>query len=469
MGVLRKSPTSELAGFVVNLSYEALPQEVITNAKKCMLDSLGCALGGSQAEETAPLVGALLRLGSEQGATVWGFPGRTELFKAALLNGLMCHALEMDDVHREAKAHAGAVVVPAAITLGEAQNISGKELIAAVVSGYESMLRIGVGIGAQSHRLRGWHATSTCGTFGAAAAAGRILRLNAKQLCWALGLAGTQSSGLWAFTADGATCKKFHAGRAAQSGILAAVLAQAGMSGPSQILEAKDGGLFPATSDVYSLEAVTAGLGERYLINEVSVKPYACCRSMHPAIDAALTLRRLCHIDSSRIKRIVAGTYGVAVQQCGFTARPQNTAEAQFSLPYGVAVALVDGNALMDQFAVGRIHDQALIDLAAKVELVIDPEFHSLYPRKWGCRLEIELTSGEVLVEEVLAAKGDPENPLGAQELKAKFLALAQGAIGAEKSQAAVEMIDHLDQLETILPLTNLLAGISRGQLAKHC
>jgi 2-methylcitrate dehydratase PrpD len=461
--MFKKSSTSKLADFVERLSYEDLPPEVITSAKKCILDSLGCALGGSQTEEIAPLAGGLLKLGSEQGATVWGFPDRTELFKAALLNGLMCHALEMDDVHREAKAHAGAVVVPAAVTLGEAQSISGKELITAVISGYEIMLRIGVGIGAQSHRLRGWHATSTCGTFGAAAAAGRILGLNAQQLCWALGLAGTQSSGLWAFTADGATCKKLHAGRAAQSGILAAVLAQAGMSGPSQILEAKDGGLFPATSDAFSLEAVTAGLGERYLINEVSVKPYACCRSMHPAIDAALTLRRRYYLDPSRIKRIVAATYGVAVQQCGFTARPQNTAEAQFSLPYGVAVALVDGNALMDQFAAERIYDQVLVDLAAKVELVIDPEFHSLYPKKWGCRLKIEMTDDEVLVEEVLAAKGDPENPLTAQELKDKFLALAQGAIGIAKSQAAAEMIDHLDQLENILPLTNLLKGLSRG------
>lgn len=458
--MLEKSITYKLADFVARLNYEELPQEVIANAKKCILDSLGCALGGSLAEEIAPLVGGLKRLGIEQGTTVWGFSGGTELLKAALLNGLMCHTLEMDDVHREAKAHAGAVVVPTAITFGEVQNISGKELITAVVGGYETILRIGVGIGAQSHRQRGWHATSTCGTFGAAATAGRMLRLNALQLCWALGLAGTQSSGLWAFTADGATCKKFHAGRAAHSGILAAILAQAGMKGPAQILEAKDGGLFPATSAEYSMEAVTADLGKRYLINEVSVKPYACCRSMHPAIDATLTLRERSYIDPLDIRKITVGTYGVAVQQCGFTAKPQNTAEAQFSLPYGVAVALADGNALIEQFTAERIHDQALINLAAKVEMIIDPELHSLYPRKWGCRLKIEMRDGAVMAQEVLAAKGDPENPLSAEEVKTKFLALAQGAVGTANSHAAAEMVGYLDQLDTILPLTNLLKGL---------
>ncbi len=453
------TPTRELAGYLTGLTYDSLPLRVVESAKNCILDSLGCALGGSQAGGMVELARTMARYGGERGVSVWGLGVCAPAPLAAVLNGTSAHALEMDDVHREAKAHAGAVVVPAALTLGEDRNISGRELILAVVAGYETMLRIGAGIGAASHRLKGWHATGTCGTFGAAAAAGKILGLDNEGLTWALGLAGTQSFGLWAFTADGAGNKKFHAGRAAESGILAAILAEGGMSGPAHILDAKDGGLFAATSDEYSLEKVTAGLGERFLITEVSVKPYSCCRSMHPGIDAALMLRRNHDIDPARINRIAIGTYEVAVQQCGFTNRPRNTAEAQFSLPYGVAVALTDGSALLDQFSAQRIRDGRLLDLASRVELAVDPEFHRLYPARWGCRLQVELQDGQILTQEVLAAKGDPENPLTKEELRDKFLGLAQGAIGQHQANLVADMIGHLEEMDTVLPLTGLLGG----------
>ncbi|MHB8986018.1 MAG: MmgE/PrpD family protein, partial [Eubacteriales bacterium] len=258
--------------------------------------------------------------------------------------------------------------------------------------------------------------------------------------------------------ADGAENKKFHAGRAAESGILAAVLAGAGMSGPGHILEAEDGGLYPATSDDYRLEAVTEELGRRFLISEVSVKPFACCRSMHPAIDAAIQLRRRHGIDPVRIKRVVVGTYAVAVRQCGFTKQPKSTAEAQFSLPYGIAAALADGNALLDQFSESRIRDGELLELAGRVELTVDPEMDRLYPNKWGCRLRIEMSDGNMLAGEVTAAKGDPENPLSGQEMKDKFIWLAQGAVGTARSNLMVELVDNLDKLDTVLPLTRLLS-----------
>lgn len=459
MRVPSKTPTSELAGFISAMTYERLPPEVVGKAKECILDSLGAALGGSRAAGMDGLVQAVARYGSRGRAAIWGTCARAAVPMAALINGTMAHALELDDVHREAKAHAGAVVVPAALTLGEAEMISGKDLLVAVVCGYEIMLRVGAGIGAASHRNRGWHATGTCGTFGAAAAAGKILGLGARQLLWAIGLAGTQSSGLWAFTADGAENKKFHAGRAAESGILAAVLAGAGMSGPGHILEAEDGGLYPATSDNYRLEAVTEELGRRFLISEVSVKPFACCRSMHPAIDAAIKLRRRHGVDPVRIERVVVGTYEVAVRQCGFTKQPKSTAEAQFSLPYGVAAALADGNALLDQFSESRIRDRELLELAGRVELTVDPEMDRLYPKKWGCRLRIEMSDGSILAGEVASAKGDPENPLSGQEMKDKFLWLAQEAVGTARSHLLVELVDNLDKLDTVLPLTRLLLG----------
>jgi 2-methylcitrate dehydratase PrpD len=457
--VTKSSPTHILADFVSNLSYESIPSQVVASAKNCILDTLGCALNGSLGRGMTSLVQMFTKYDSGQGASIWGHPAKASAVIAALLNGTMAHTPELDDVHRESKTHAGAVVVPAALTLGETESISGKDLITAVVCGYETLLRIGVGIGAASHRMRGWHATGTCGTFGAAAAAGKILGLEQRQLGWALGLAGTQSAGLWAFTADGAENKKFHAGRAAESGILAALLAGAGMSGPGHILDASDGGLFAAMSDSFNMEAVTKELGERFLITEVSFKPFACCRSLHPAIDAVLLLRQRHTIEPSQIIKVSVGTYGVAVQQCGFTKNPKNVAEAQFSLAYGVAVALLDGNALLNQFSQERIKDKNVLDLANRVELSVDPEFDRLYPTRWGCRLQIEMASGEILCQEVTAAKGDPENPLSKQELTDKFLNLAQPSIGVDKSLKAVKMIENLEHLDNVFSLIQVLSN----------
>jgi 2-methylcitrate dehydratase PrpD len=399
----------KLANFISSISFENIPPKVVAKAKDCIIDTLGCALGASKTPEVVMLINAFRPYLSPKGVSIWGSHYKTNSLVAAVLNGTMGHSLEMDDVHRRAKCHAGTVVIPTAITLGEAEKITGKDLITAVVCGYEIMLRVGVGIGAASHRQRGWHATGTCGTFGAAAAAGKIMGLSSSEMSWAFGLAGTQSSGLWAFTADGAGNKKFHAGRAAESGILAAILAKGGITGPEYILEAKDGGLFYATSDEFSLSDVVEGLGEHYMISDVSMKPYACCRSIHPAIDAVLELRKKGIIEPNKIKKINVRTYSVAVKQCGFTKKPKNVAEAQFCLAYGVAVALIDGNALIEQFSNARVTDEKVGKLASIVEVINDPKFDNMYPEKWGCEVQIELVDGLICNQEVTAIRGDPE------------------------------------------------------------
>ena len=449
----------ELAGFVHGFSLDDASTELVRHTKERILDSVGCALAGAVAEGIPALLDSVAAFEPEGGATVWGRGVKTGPLMAVLCNGIAAHTVEMDDVHREAKAHAGAVVVPAALSMGELMDASGREVMEAVVCGYEVMLRIGAAIGAAAHRHRGWHATGTCGTFGGGAAAGKLMGFTPRQLCWTLGLAGTQSSGLWAFTADGAGNKKLHAGRAAQSGVLAAMLARSGMSGPAHILNARDGGLFQAMSDGYRIERVSAGLGTRFLIDEVSTKPYACCRSMHPPINAALLLRRRHRLEPARIRRIEVGTYGVARKQCAFTARPSNREEARFCLAYGVAVALMDGAASPAQFNDDRIRDENLLDLAARVHVSVDEEFDRGYPEVWGCRVEMELTDGTVLTETVSAAKGDPENPFGHGEIVDKFNELARGAIGPRRARLAVEFIEGLENAPSVRPLVELCAG----------
>src|SRR5699024_6072191 len=205
-------------------------------------------------------------------------------YNALIVNGAAGHAVEMDDVHKQAKAHAGAVIVPTLVTEAENHNPSGKQFLLSLVIGYEVMLRIGRGLNATEHRKKGWHATSTCGTFGAAATISSLNNFNEQEYVDAFGLAGTQSSGLWAFSKDGANSKMFHAGMAAMNGYLATDLVKAGLEGSAHILEAEDGGIFNATSNNYSFEKVTEKIGVEFLSTDMTRKPFSCCRSMHPAI-----------------------------------------------------------------------------------------------------------------------------------------------------------------------------------------
>jgi 2-methylcitrate dehydratase PrpD len=451
--------TNRLAGFLTALDYDSLSQEVINATKDCILDTLGCILAGAKVKNMPKLVKELTAESLQKKVTILGYGRKASLFTAGLLNGMMGHAVEMDDVHKLAKSHAGTVVIPTALSYGEWGRVSGKDLILSVVVGYEAMLRIGTAINATAHRLQGWHATGTCGAFGAAATAAKLAKLSQKKFVSALGLAGTQSSGLWAFTADGADCKMFHAGHAVTNGLMATKLTLGGLTGPSQIIEAKDGGLFKASSSEYDFSLVTDKLGESFTITQVARKPFACCRSMHPSIEAALRINQR-DLNLDQIKHIKVNTYKVAKVQCGFTNQPKNTAEARFSIPYGIAVALYDGKALLDQFSECRIRDPLVLRLAEKVEIDVNERFDLIYPDKWGCSLEITMESGETYFEAIEDAKGDPDTPLSAEELNQKFLYLAEGCIGRERALKIIEKIIYLEEINDIGELIKLC---SRG------
>jgi len=451
------SPTQGLGAFVKALHYEDVPKAVIEKAKESILDTLGVAIAGSRFEEVPSVVEEILKHDRACESTVWGFGRRASVFNAALLNGVMGHALELDDVHKESKVHPGVVVVPAALSVAEALNCSGKELLEAVIAGYEVMIRIGMGIGVSSHRLKGWHVTGTAGTFGAASASAKLLKLDESGIVSALGLAGTQSSGLWAFTADGATCKKLHPGHAAYAGVLSAFLSKAGMRGSSRILDAEDGGLYPATSDEYDISLVTKGLGESFEILKVDRKPYACCRSMHPPIDAVIRLKREHGLEPEDVEAINIRTYKVALKQCAFTKRPINVAEAKFSMAYGVAVALCDGKALVEQFAPERIRDPKVLALAARVNIEEDEEFTSRYPSEWGCEVRILTKSGKEYGLRVYAAKGDSaSNPMTPEEIKHKFIDLVRPVLG-DKTESLYDLITEVEGVKSLRELGSFL------------
>lgn len=449
--------TYHLAKFATTLVYDGIPEEVIIKAKECIMDTIGAALAAVQAPDIKGITAEIKKYDKQNDCTLWGTTEKSSVFNAALINGIMAHTVELDDVHKRSKSHAGTVVIPAAISLGEFQNISGKKLLEALVVGYEVMLRIGMGIGPSSHRLKGWHATSTCGTFGAAAAAAKILDLDFARTLSAYGIAGTQSSGLWAFTEDGATNKKFHPGHAAYCGIMSSILAAGGMTGSRSIIEAPDGGLFKASSDEYNYDLVVEGLGEKFEILNVDRKPYACCRSMHPSIDAVLELRQEHDIDPHQVKDVEVHTYEIAIKQCGFTTQPQNVFESKFSIPYGVAVALFDGQALIDQFSEVRIKDSELHDLASKVQVISSKRFTEIYPEHWGCELKLRTYDDKEYSKIVMNPKGDTQNPLSREELIAKFNTLSAPVIPSNKQHHLVDRVFNLEKADSVFDIIELL------------
>jgi 2-methylcitrate dehydratase PrpD len=250
---------SILGEFASNITFEYLPKEVVKRAKACIIDTLGVIIGGIDTEQSRKVVSLVEEMGGKQEATVFGGKRKAPAINAALANGTTAHALDLDDGHAMAQLHPGSCVIPAALAMSEREDSSGRDLITAVIVGYEVMIRIGMAIN-PGHRDRGFHSTGTCGVFGAAAACGKILGLDAEEMVSALGLAGTQSSGLLESDHRGTMAKALHAGRAAQNGAYSAMLAKMGFTGPDTILEGREG-FFRAYGERCRMEEIERGLG----------------------------------------------------------------------------------------------------------------------------------------------------------------------------------------------------------------
>ncbi|MEW4412898.1 MmgE/PrpD family protein [Clostridium sp. AN503] len=440
----------QLAQFASGFRLEQAPEHVLKAARSCVLDSIGAALGAVGCDEI-PRVCREIKMWAKSSsglqAQVWGQGFELDVFQALLLNGMMGHALELDDVHTGSKSHIGAVVVTTAWTLADGQGGNGKDFLEAVIVGYEIMARVGMAMDVVSNRKRGWHTTGVIGTFGAAAAAGHLLGLDEEEMVSAFGMAGTQSSGLWAFLAEGATCKKLHPARAAVNGLTAAILAKAGMTGPEHILDAQDGGLYRAVSDSWDLSVLADGLGRRFEILRIDKKPYPCCRTTHHAIDAALALRKeLGQKGREKIVDIRIDTYEVGVLQCGFTRYPESPVEAKFSIPYTVAAALVAGKVTQAEFTEEVVKNARIEALAKKVSVVSDPMFSGRYPNRWGCRMTIRLADGRTLVKQIDDISGSVLCPLTQEQEIMKFRDLAGVAMPDCEAERLIQAIGRIEE-----------------------
>lgn len=417
---LGSGATLQLAHWVASLTYRDLPERTKQVVRLAILDTVGCGVYGYATPWTQALL-QWAQAGKGSGhARAWNDTQRAlRAADAALVNGTSSHAFELDDYHN-AKLHPGAVVIPAALALAEELDAPGERIVTAIAAGYEVMIRSSLALNPSAARLRGWHLTGVCGPFGAAAACAVLMGLDAERTAWALGLAGTQGAGLWAFNADGTMSKRLHAGKAAHSGVLAAELAAAGFSGPTQIYETDDGGFLKAYSDASNAAPLTHELGKVYHLDATSIKPYSCCGSTHAYIDAALQLRQRLGNAWDAARPVKVGMSKVVDVQCGFQYAPGTALNAQMSLRYCLAAALNDGQVLPAQFSEAKMHDPALGALAAKLELVDDPALDKLYPVHFAGWVAAKVDNDWMRVD-ILDPTGSLAAPMDAAAVTRKF------------------------------------------------
>src|SRR5579885_1221716 len=420
-----------------------LPAPALEHARRAVLDWLGSALAGSLEAPARMARRVAARFGVSEEAAM--FPAsRASAPAAAFANGVASHILEYDDVHKGSTLHAAAPVIPAALAVAEREHASGGAFLLAVTLGYEAALRVGEAVNPSHYRF--WHPTGTAATFGAAAAAGSLLGLNADQMQNALGSAGTQAAGLWEFNAEGAMSKHLHPGKAALNGLIAADLARAGFTGASRVLEG-DRGFFRAMSQAHDASRITDGLGRQWKIAENCYKLHSCCGHTHTAIDVALDLR-----PSAGIAGIEIETYGPGfeiVKQMN----PRTPYQAKFSIAYCVAAALAEGRAGLEQFSDDRfgpegVRDPAIARLLSKTSVKVSDEFTGKYPAEWTSRVTIVFANGSKAEGSNRFPRGNPENPVSTKELEDNFTSLAAPRFGGKAAQRAIEKIRGIENCE---------------------
>lgn len=436
-----------IAKYVWGTKFEDLPKDVVAFTKLCILDYFGSAFAGVQKDPVQMMDELVREMGGEKQATLMT-GGRSSVVNAALVNGAASHIMELDDIHKSSIIHAATVVIPSALAVGEWKEKSGKDFITAVVIGYEVCYRIGEAV-SPSHYYY-WHNTATCGTFGAACAAAKLLDLTEEEIVHALGSAGTQAAGLWEFIEDGAMSKQLHPGKAAMNGVISALLAKKGFTGARKILEGNRG-FMKAMSNAYDLSKITNRLGQQFKIMENSFKIHASCRHTHHAMDLMVDLHKQQSNLPDEINKIVVKTYQAAINITD-NDKPTTEYASKFSLQFCTALSFLKGRGSLEDFNEQTLWDEEIRSLMERVEVAVDPKIDALYPEKWGAKVEVHLKNGDVIVKETDFPRGDPENPVSADELCQKFLGLAIRFKDGEgeafsKKVLQLEALDNLGEL----------------------
>lgn len=437
-----------LAQFVVDFPTQDIPSDVMHLAKRCLMNYSGVALFATLDPAIDILLDLLRAEGCSLAATVIGSGFRTSAQNAALANGFLGHLEDYDDTHTTV-IHPSAPILPVALALSEQRTVSGRDLLGAFAVGVEVACRIGLVIVA--HFRDGaahWHITNTCGVLGAAAAAGRLLRLTQEQMIYAFAIAGTQACGVR--EVFGSMCKPFHAGKAAQNGVVAALLAQRGFTGTDGIFEGARG-LVGVMATGHDINEATKDLGARWELRQNGLKPYACGQANHGFIDAALALRKQPGVTPQTIKHI-QGSVEQFAPALVRRRHPRSGLESKFCYYHSVAAALTDGQALPAQFTDERATDPAIESLRNRIDFDEDPSL----PRR-AVRVTLELNDGRTYTERVDHPTGTPGNPMSDTMVQEKFNGLASKVLGAEKAEKAQRALWDVDKLSDVSELMPLL------------
>src|ERR1700749_3178372 len=444
--------TETLAGYVAGLKFEDIPPEVLERAKVLTLDFLGSTIRARRdAESTPSLLKMLETLSLDGKGEAAGF-GDTKTWTpavAALVNGAFGHSLDFDDTHADSSLHPSAPVVPAAFAIGEMVGASGRDVLTAIVAGYEVSCRLGNALDPTSHYARGFHPTATAGTYGAAAAAGKLLGLSQQQIVAAFGVSGSQAAGSLQFLVNGAWNKRYQVGAAAMNGVIAATLARNDFIGSTESVEGKHGLLVGYSDNAHPAKAV-AGLGSTYETMKIGVKPYPSCRYTHAALDAIIAMRREDNLTPDQVKRVEVGLHrnGITLTGDAPTKRhPTSVVGGQFSMFFTGAVALDQGS--FGWGAHDRLGDKTIDTLANKFDVVQDDRLEIGRTHPFGARVSITTEDG---VHERLYAdpSGEPTSFPDAKAMQQKFLTLARPVLNGRADQLAdaILTLERFDRVE---------------------
>jgi 2-methylcitrate dehydratase PrpD len=438
--------TRDLAAFLARFRFEDLPEAAVHEARRGVIDWIGCAIAGSRHPTLTKLLPLLQALNAQQHATVLAHNLKLGLTEAALANGQMGHVLDFDDTHMGGVVlHASSPILAALFALADRGRIDGRTLVCAYAAGFEAGVRVGQA--APGHHDGGWHLTGTLGTIAAGAAAGKLLELDAQQMTHALGIAATQAAGMQ--QNRGTMCKSFHAGRAASNGLLAALLAQQGFDSSEEIVEGKRG-FARIYSNVAKPEAVLDQLGTRWEIARNGYKPYACGVVLHPILDAMVALGEQRALKPEEIARIEARVHPIAVRITGL-GDPKTGLQSKFSIYHAGAVAYLDRVASIAQFSDARASAPDVVALRGKIEVTTDESF-----RKDQAQATLVTTGGERIEAQVAHASGTVDNPMSDRAIENKCLANVTPVVGEERARqiaATAWTLDKLDDVRTLIAL----------------
>jgi 2-methylcitrate dehydratase PrpD len=456
---LLENATRDLARFGAGLNYADIPKDVVERIKLSVLDSLGCCLFGATLPWTRKVAEVADAEQSRPVASLIGLGRRTSPSLAALVNSTSGHAFELDDIHKESIIHAGSIATPVALALAEhAGDASGPDVITAMVAGYEIGHRVGAAA-TMSLFFRGFHPQGTSGAFVAAATAARALGLAAEPFQHALGIVGSQAGGLMA-AQEGAMVKRFHSGRAAQSGVYSALLARTGFTGIPDVLEAPYGGYLTTHSDKPNPRRLTEGLGTTWETLQVGYKPHASVTSIHTALDGLGALMREHGLHADDIESVETGLSPMTHVHCAWEYKAQGVTAAQMNLFYGLAVIALDGMAFTEQYRENRLRDPRILDFITRISARVDPEIERMGAAfRHAARVKVRTRDARTFETLLLDRRGSPENPLSPADIEYKFRHVVAPCVNETRAQRIVETVRTLETLDTVEPLIALVAA----------